>query len=80
MRMGPKRLVKQALFEMFKAPQKGDLLMDVPKTKSWRELGKLAEGRDYWKELVRKLAQPRVHVDMGRHFEAGQELAFTVSA
>ena len=25
------------------------------------------------KERVRKLAHPRVHVDMGRHFEAGRE-------
>ena len=56
MRMGPERLIKQAMFEMFKAPQKGDLLMDVPETASWRELDKLADDRDYWKERVRKLA------------------------
>lgn len=65
------RLIKQAVFEMFKTPQKGDLLMDVPTTASWRELDKLADDRDYWKERVCKLAQQRVYVDMGRHFEAG---------
>ena len=46
-------------------------LMDVPETATWRDLGKLADDRDYWKERVRKLTQSRVHVNMGRHFEVG---------
>ena len=34
LRMGPERKVKQAVFEMFKAPQTGDMMMDSPKTES----------------------------------------------
>ena len=38
MRMGDDRKLKQAVFEIFKAPSQGDILMDAPTMKSWREL------------------------------------------
>ena len=80
LRLGPERKIKQAVFEMYKDPQDGDLLMDAPKTNSWRELGKYAADRDYWKARVRQMKQPRVvTVDIGEHHEDGQTLAFTTS-
>ena len=38
LRMGTERLLKRAIFEMFKERQKGDMLMDAPACTSWREL------------------------------------------
>ena len=34
LRLGPERLIKQAVFEMYKNRQDGDLMMDSPVTKS----------------------------------------------
>jgi len=50
---GVDRKIKQTAFEMFSDPQDGDLLMDVPKAKSWRELKNLAKDREAWREKVR---------------------------
>ena len=76
MRMGPARKLKQTVFEMFK---EGDLLMDVPKTASWRELTTYVMNKDYWRVRVRAMTQPRVTVDICSHFEEEQTLSFTVS-
>ena len=57
----------------------GDLLMDVPRTTSWRELTTYVMNRDYWKVRVRAMKQPRVSVDMGTHIEESETLSFTVS-
>ena len=40
------RLVKQAVFEMWKKPKESDFLMDTPEVRSWCELGQLACDRD----------------------------------
>ena len=37
LRMGTDRMVKRAIFVMFKASQPGDMLMGAPKTESWRD-------------------------------------------
>ena len=62
--MGTERLLKQAVFEMFKSPQEGDLLMDAPDVEgSWKMLCTLAWDNDkkYWKPRVRELKdQPRI--------------------
>ena len=79
LRMGQDRKLKQAVFEMFKLRCEGDLLMDTPKTTSWRELTTRAMDKDYWRTRVRALTQPRVTVDIGSHFEEEQTLSFTVS-
>ena len=79
LRMPPERKIKQAIFIMFKAPQPGDILMDAPQTDSWRELCTYAWDRDYWKERVRTLRQPRVTVTLGPHREPSQEFSFTIS-
>ena len=89
LRLGPERLIKQAVFEMYKNRQDGDLMMDAPETRSWRQLTNYAADRDYWRTRVRRMKQPRVAmeqpreprvtVDMGSHFEGEQTLYFTVS-
>ena len=46
--MGPDRKLKQSVFEIFSTPKPGDLLMDSPKVKSWRELTTYAqEDKEY---------------------------------
>ena len=45
--MGKERMLKQAIFEMYSAPQEGDMLMDTPATDSWWELGAYAWDREY---------------------------------
>ena len=53
-------MIKQAVYVMFKNPQPGDILMDAPRSNSWRELCTYACDRDYWRARVRALRQPRV--------------------
>ena len=80
LRMPQERKVKQAAFIMFKNPQPGDILMDIPRTTSWRELCKYACDRDYWRTRVRALRQPRVPtVKLGPHLEPSATFPFTVS-
>ena len=49
LRMGPERKLKQAVFEMFKHRKEGDMLMDAPNHKSWRELCTQAMDRERWR-------------------------------
>ena len=49
LRMGTDRKLKQAVFEMFRAPKEGDLLMDAPDRESWRGLCTYTCDRDYWR-------------------------------
>ena len=81
LRMGPERKLKQAIFEMFKDRQEGDMLMDAPTTTSWRELCTYACDRDYWRARVRGLRQSRVRVAMeaGPHIEEATTVPFTIS-
>ena len=73
-------MVKQAAFEMFKAIQPGDMMMDAPKTDSWRELCAYACDREYWRTRVRALRQPRLTtVALGPHHEEGRTVSFTIS-
>ena len=46
------RKLKEAVYEIFRAPSQGDLLMDAPTVSSWRELKQYAADRDYWKARV----------------------------
>ena len=81
MRMGKDRKLKQAVYEMFRAPKPGDLLMDAPKVKSWYELGAYAWDKEYWKARVRSMRQrPVVRIDIGKHVEASSWAPFTVSS
>ena len=34
LRLGPERMIRQAVYEMYKASRSGDMLMDAPKTDS----------------------------------------------
>ena len=57
--------MKQAVYEMYRNPKPGDLLMDTPKVKPWRELVSFACDKEYWKARVRSMRQqPVVSVDM----------------
>ena len=81
LRMDSERKLKQAVFEMFRAPRPGDLLMDAPKVKSWHELRLFACDKEYWKARVRSMRQqPVVRVDIGKHVESGCWAPFTVSS
>ena len=80
LRMGPDRMLKQAMYEMYKAPQTGDMLMDAPTTDTWKELCTYAWDRDYWRARVRALRQPRVTtVTLGSHRENEMTVLFTIS-
>ena len=79
LRLGKERQIKHAVFEMYKNPTKGDLLMDAPTTRSWRELCTYAADREYWKARVRKMKQPRVHIQVGSHVVEGAWAPFTIS-
>ena len=81
LRMSSERKLKQAVFELYSSPKSGDLLMDAPKTRSWRELKAYAEDKEYWKARVRCMRQrPVVTIDVGAHVEAGSWAPFTVSS
>ena len=80
LRMGPERLLKRAVFEMYKAKTDGDLLMDAPQHTSWYDLCSQACDRERWRTLVRAMKQsPIVSVSIGTHMEAEMEMSFTVS-
>ena len=57
LRMGRERKLKQTIFEMLKALQTGDMMMDAPETNSWRELCTYSCDSDYWRTRVRALRQ-----------------------
>ena len=82
LRMGTDRQLKHAVFEMFKDPREGDLLMDAPERKSWRCLCTYACDREYWRARVRAMKQPKVArtVAIGSHLEAGATVPFTISS
>ena len=79
LRLGRERQINHAIFEMYKKPTVGDLLMDAPKTSSWKELCTYAMDREYWRTRVRKMKQPRVHIQMGPHVVEGSWAPFTIS-
>ena len=81
LRLDSDRMIKQAVFEMFKAPTDGDLLMDAPRTKSWRELCQSAFAKEQWRSRVWALKQPRItSIKMGPHTEEQeQNFTFTIS-
>ena len=78
LRMGTERLLKRAVFEMFKNRKEGDLLMDAPSHESWRELCTYAVDRDYWRVRVRAMKQPRIRVE-GPEIIASTCKPFTIS-
>ena len=81
LRMESDRMIKQALYGMFMEPHEGDLLMDIPKVKSWRALCTYAIDEDYWNARVRALGQnPVLEVNMSGHIEPEAEFAFTINS
>ena len=72
------RKIKQEVFEMFKARQEGDLLMDAPEYTSWRELQQHAADVENWNARVRSLRQPRItliNFTRARHTRTSNRLA-----
>ena len=86
--LGPERIIKQTIFEIFKSPQDGDMLMDAPKTSSWKDMCEFAINRDCCMTVTvtageiergRALRQPRVvEVSLDRRVEAGTTIAVNV--
>ena len=76
--MGSERHVKQGVYEMFKAPQRGDLLMNAPETHSWKSLCKNAANKEYWRTRVREMRQPRI-VAHGPEMVEGGWAPFTIN-
>ena len=66
---------------MFKDRQEGDMLMDAPKTNSWRELCAFAfvDDKERWRTMVRSLKQPRVRVNFNVR-EEGHDFKCSVPA
>lgn len=79
LRMGSGRMVKQAIFVMFKARTEGDKFINVSKHNSWRELCTYTCDRDFWEPHVRGLKQPSVTVETGSHIEETTTAPFTIS-
>ena len=81
LRMGRKRKIKHAVYEMFQDRQPGDLLMDAPACTSWRDLCEKAfeNDKESWKARVRALKQPRIQIDIGSHYAPAETLSFTIS-
>ena len=78
--MDRKRKLKQAVYELYRSPRLGDLLMDASKAKSWRELTLYVVDKEYWKTRVRGIRQQSViNVSMGAHVEEDNWAPFTVS-
>ena len=79
--MDQERKLKQTVYELYMSTRLGDLLMmDAPKTKSWRELALYTVDKEFWKTRVRVMRQhPVVNVSMGAHVEEGSWAPFTVS-
>ena len=79
--MDQTRKLKQTIFEMYKMRREGDLLMDAPETRSWRELTTYEWDKDYWRTRVRAMRQPRVTVEVSGMVRKlwKATLSFTVS-
>ena len=81
LRMGPERDLKKVIFVLWKEKREGCMLMDAPKTDSWRELTTYVCNREWWRERVRSMKQPRVvEVSLGPHITAGYDVPFTISS
>ena len=79
MRTGKERKLKETIFEILKTPKPGDLLMDVPKVRSCRELLSFADDKEFWKSRVMSMRQQSVvHVELGKHVVEGSWAPFTV--
>ena len=77
--MGTERLLKRAIFTMYKDRQEGDMLMDAPACGSWYELCAYAMDRDYWRARVRALRQPRLRIE-GSEIMKGECKLFAISS
>ena len=59
---------------------KGDLLDDAPEY-SWDELVELANNRDVWRKMVKRLRRgDRVQIDMGPTTVAGADVAVSIAS
>ena len=79
LRMNKERMVKQAIFVMYKSRSEGDMLMDAPRHITWKELCTYACDRNFWRTRVRGLRQPRVTITTGSHIEPATTTPFTIS-
>ena len=70
--LGSKRKLKQAVYELFKAPStEARSADDGANVKSWKELTEYAVGTDYWKARVICMRQPAVNMKLRNHVVEG---------
>ena len=76
LRMGPEHKIRQSVYEMYKAPTEGNLLVDVSAVDSWRELRQRTMNKEVWREWIQS---PKVKVTIGPHKVESTEFSFTIS-
>ena len=55
LRLDEERILQRAVKEVYENKSEGDILMDAPKTDSWRELKLWAADRDKWRARVQSV-------------------------
>ena len=60
LRIEDSRMLKQALQVIYDNRQEGDILMDVPKQKTWYELEELVKDILVWRGLVRTIRETNI--------------------
>ena len=55
LRLDEERILQHAVKEVYENKSEGDILMDAPKTDSWRELKLWEVDRDKWRTRVQSL-------------------------
>ena len=73
------RMIKISVKYIYYNPRKGNLLMHVPTTSCWYELGIMTQQKDVSQTFVRSLRTPRFSISIGPHFVPDTNSAFTIS-
>ena len=55
LRLDEERIFQRAVKEVYENKSEGDILMDAPKTESWRELELWVTDRDKWRARVQSV-------------------------
>ena len=55
MRLDEDRIVQRAVKDVYEHGCEGDIMMDAPKTDSWREMKMWAADRDKWRKRVQSV-------------------------
>ena len=79
LRLDEDRMLQRAVKEVYDTRSEGDIMMDAPKTDSWRELRLWAADRDKWRARVQSIRWGSgVHIKT-KVFVPESVVSFTVS-